>query len=213
MNKYTFKKYQPLSLRIWHWMNALTILGLLATVLLRKTFLSWRTNSALIEAKLQEAGISISADLAKNIAVSLRDPMWNWHYNLGFVLVGLLVFRIILGVMSIAPCPGIESIKLALKFSTVPPSDKFKASHYILVKIGYGIFYLCVFMMGVTGLVMYFKSEMGINKEISERLKEFHETMMWFFVIFASGHLLGVVVAENRQDAGLISDMINGGNK
>ncbi|MEN0059456.1 MAG: cytochrome b/b6 domain-containing protein, partial [Bdellovibrio sp.] len=60
-----FRKYQPLGLRIWHWLNALAILGLLLTVLLRKTFLSWRTNSALIEAKLQAAGTAITPELAK----------------------------------------------------------------------------------------------------------------------------------------------------
>lgn len=36
--------------------------------------------------------------------------------------------------------------------------------------------------------------------------------MMWFFVIFAGGHLVGVVLAENRGDPGLISNMVHGGD-
>ena len=38
--------------RIWHWMMAFSVIGLLGTVALRKTFLSWHTNAELIQVKL-----------------------------------------------------------------------------------------------------------------------------------------------------------------
>jgi Ni,Fe-hydrogenase I cytochrome b subunit len=36
---------------------------------------------------------------------------------------------------------------------------------------------------------------------------------LWFFVVFIVGHIAGVVIAENRGDKGLISDMFSGGDK
>ncbi len=41
-----------LKFRLWHWLNTLVIFGLLGTVFLRKTFLSWRDNSEILMSKL-----------------------------------------------------------------------------------------------------------------------------------------------------------------
>ena len=97
MQTTSFRKYQPAALRAWHWLNALTMLGILGTVLLRKTFLSWRTNAAYVETQLQEAGTTVTPELAKAIAVGLRDRMWEWHYIFGFTLAGLGTFSNFLG--------------------------------------------------------------------------------------------------------------------
>lgn len=211
MMKYTFTKYQPLGLRFWHWLNALAVLGLLGTVFLRKTFLSWRSNAALIESKLQEAGTQITPELAKDIAVSIRTPMWEWHYILGFILGGALILRILMSLFVEKKCPATSACQSALSLSKIPVSERTHAIHYTLVKIGYVLFYLATLLMVISGLVMYFRTEMKLSKEILEPIKEIHELMMWFFVVFTVGHLIGVVIAENRQDSGLVSDMINGG--
>src|SRR5690606_38986188 len=87
------------ALRIWHWANMVAIFGLLATGLLRKTFMSWRTTSALIETKMAEAGTPISAELAKEIAVGIRNPMWENHYIFGFAMAALLLGRIAISFM------------------------------------------------------------------------------------------------------------------
>ena len=52
----------------------------------------------------------------------------------------------------------------------------------------------------------------GKEKTPEDSIKEIHELMMWFFVAFAGGHILGIVMAENKEDSGLVSDMINGGD-
>ncbi|WP_374035383.1 cytochrome b/b6 domain-containing protein [Bdellovibrio bacteriovorus] len=213
MNNYSFKKYQPLSLRVWHWLNALAILGLLGTAFLRKTFLSWRTNSALIESKLQEAGTSITPELAKDIAVSIRTPMWDWHYVLGFTLGGLILVRVLVGIFAVKKCPATHAVQSAWNLKKVPAGQKANALHYTLVKTGYALFYLVTVFMVVSGIVLYFKNELGLSKEALNPVKEVHELMMWFFVAFVVGHILGLVVAENRHDQGLVSDMINGGPK
>ncbi|WP_374032526.1 cytochrome b/b6 domain-containing protein [Bdellovibrio bacteriovorus] len=213
MNNYSFKKYQPLSLRVWHWLNALAILGLLGTAFLRKTFLSWRTNSALIENKLQEAGTTITPELAKDIAVSIRTPMWDWHYVLGFTLGGLLLVRVLVGIFAVKKCPATHAAQSAWNLRKVPAGQKANAVHYTLVKTGYALFYLVTVFMVASGLLLYFKTELGISKEALNPVKEIHELMMWFFVAFVVGHIVGIVVAENRHDQGLVSDMIHGGPK
>lgn len=213
MKQYSFKKYQPLGLRLWHWLNALVILGLLATAFLRKTFLSWRSNAALIESKLQEAGTVVTPELAKDIAVSIRAPMWDWHYVFGFMLGGLLVVRVLVGIFAVKKCPATHAAQSAWNLAKVPAGQKAQAVHYTLVKTGYALFYLVTLFMVVSGLLMYFKAELGVSKTVTESVKEVHELMMWFFTVFVVGHILGVVIAENRQDRGLVSDMIHGGEK
>ena len=94
MINYRFRKYQPLCLRVWHWMNAAIISGLLMTVLLRKTLLSWRINSVLIEEKLKAAGTVITPELAKDIAIAIRNPLWDCHIYLGFALGVFFIGRI-----------------------------------------------------------------------------------------------------------------------
>lgn len=213
MNKYSFKKYQLVSLRIWHWINALAIVGLLATVLLRKTFLSWRSNAALIENKLREAGTAITPELAKEIAVSIRSPMWDWHYILGFVLAAALLGRILIFIFVDRKKSTEHFLKRYLAFSKVPSSEKTPYLHYTFVKTGYAIFYLLTFFMVITGFTMYFKESLNLPKSFIETVKELHELTMWFFVVFTAGHIMGVIIAENRQDQGIVSDMISGGKK
>ncbi len=213
MTSYSFRKHQPLSLRLWHWLNALAIFGLLGTVLLRKTFLSWRTNSALIEAKLRYAGTTVSADLAKEIAVAIRSPMWDWHVYLGFALGALLLGRVVARFVGGAKGPAGDALRAASSLKSAGPADKLEALHYTLVKTGHALFYLAAAFMVVTGFALQFKAGLGISKGAVGAIKQLHELTMWIFVAFVAGHLIGVVVAENRGDAGLVSDMLHGGER
>ncbi len=213
MSNYSFKKYQPLSLRLWHWFNAFVILGLLGTVLLRKTFLSWRTNSVLIQDKLAAAGTTIPTDLAKDIAVALRNPMWDWHIYLGFALGFFFLSRIAIAIFVEKKGVATEAIQSLKNIKNIPAADKTNALHFSFVKIGYAVFYLATALMVVTGFSLNFKNELGLSKDLVGLVKEVHELMMWFFVVFVAAHLVGLVLAENRKDRGLISDMIHGGDK
>ncbi len=210
--EFQFKKYQPAALRLWHWMNALTIFGLLGTVLLRKTFLSWRGNAALIEQQATALGAQgLTADAAATIAKAIRDPMWDWHYTLGFVLAGLVLSRLGLGLLKPELAPLRSALRDLKKFFALPATQKKGAAHYVLVKAGYAVFYVAVFAMTVSGLVLYFQKDLGVGKDLGGAVKEAHELAMWFFVVFVAGHLGGVVVSELRGEPGLVSDMINGG--
>ncbi|UYL09281.1 cytochrome b/b6 domain-containing protein [Bdellovibrio sp. SKB1291214] len=208
---YSFKKHQPATMRWWHWLNALAILALLGTVLLRKTFLSWRTNAAYIQSKVEEGAGSITPEVAQNIAKGLRDVMWQWHYWIGFALGALLVARILIGIFVVKKCPATHAVQSAMGISKAPRETRITAVHYTLVKSGYALFYLITLYMVLSGIALYFKKEMGLSKDITSLLKEVHEFLMWFFVIFVAGHIAGVFIAENRGDKGLTSDMISGG--
>lgn len=202
---------RPASLRIWHWLNALAMTGILGTVLLRKTFLSWRTNAQVIENEVRELGGAISADQAANIAKTIRAPMWDWHYVFGFALIGLLAMRIAIAVHSRSQMPVLNAWKAFQRFRELPGSRKAAGAHHVMVQVGYVVFYMMLLLMSISGTVMYFAEPLGVAKETVAAIKGNHELLMWFFVVFVPAHIFGVVVAELRGDRGLVSDMIHGG--
>lgn len=208
--EHDFVQPRSVAIRLWHWLDALAISGLLATVLLRKTFLSWRTNSALIESKVAELGGSISTEGAVTIAKALRAPMWDWHYTLGFLLVGLLVARVGLALArpDHAPLRKLASALVAYRSGPARPS-----AHYLAVKASYVLFYVALVFMATSGLTLYYGDDMGLGKELLGSVKGSHELAMWFFAGFVGLHVVGVIVAELRGHRGLVSDMIHGGDR
>ena len=191
MKRNTYSK----GFRLWHWLNAIAIFGLLGTVLLRKTFLSYKTNGQVIMDELAKLDMTITLDAAKAIARTIRAPMWEWHYILGFALAILLVYRIV----------------LHFKEKSLCFMDEFKAApdmHEKGIYLMYGAFYGFVIVMSVTGLVLYFGKDAGMDRDTLHMIKEFHEVLMWFFVVFVPAHIIGLFVAENRGDKGIVSDMI-----
>ncbi len=185
------------SFRLWHWAHALVVLGLLGTVLLRKTFLSWRTNSEILVTKLSVMDIEVSSEQAKVLAKAIRAPMWEWHIILGYALAVLLILRIGL-------------------FFTQSGKRNFKdinsqSLHKKMVKVGYiGIYGILAFMT-ISGLSIHFHEDLGLLKETAHDIKEVHELVFNAVWIFVAVHIAGVVIAENRDEKGIISDMINGG--
>lgn len=184
-------KYSKL-LRIWHWLNAITILGLLATFFLRKTFLSWRTNSQLIVDKFELEDIEVTTELAKATAKAIRAPMWEWHIIFGYILAGLIIFRIII------------FIKEGVSYKD------FSSLHRKGITALYTVFYILVTFMTISGLVIYFGADLELSKDFRGSLKDIHEYVAWFFVFFVPLHMGGVLVAELTDEKGLVSKMISG---
>jgi len=213
MANFSFRKYRPLSLRVWHWLTAVSILGLLGTVLIRKTLLSWRTNAALIEEKLKAAGITITPELAREIAVAIRNPLWDWHIYLGFALGALFIGRVFIAFLVERQFMGAEVFKAISGLPRVPESEKGDAYYFILVKALYAVFYLFTAFMVVTGFMLTFKTDFGLSRELAQKTKELHELAMWFFVGFVGVHILGVIAAEVGRFPGIVSDMISGGDR
>jgi len=190
-------KKWSLSFRMWHWVHAFIVLGLLATVFLRKTFLSWRANSEILMAKLSGMDILVTSEQAKALAKAIRAPMWEWHILLGYALAGLLVFRIVLFFTHSGKQNFINIKSLNL--------------HKKMVSLGYIGIYTILAFMSISGLVLTFHDELGLVKETTHDIKEVHEfvfNLVWIFVLL---HITGLVIAEQRDDNGIVSEMINGG--
>ena len=188
-----------LNFRLWHWIHAIVILGLLGTVFLRKTFLSWRSNSEILTNKLSGIDITVTADQAKMLAKSIRAPMWEWHILLGYTLAALVVWRI------------------ALFFTQSGKQNyqhlKEENFHKKMVKLGYIAIYAVIAFMTVSGLVIHFYQELGLLKDTAHDIKEIHELVYNALLIFVPLHILGVFVAENQDEKGILSAMVNGGSK
>ena len=192
------KKWR-LDFRIWHWVHATVILGLLGTVFLRKTFLSWRANSELLTQKLSEIDLAVTEAQAKVLAKAIRAPMWEWHIILGYALAALVVWRIIL-------------------FFTESGKQNYQnlsseTLHKKMVKLGYIGIYAIILFMSISGLVIHFYEELGLLKDTAHDIKEVHELVFNAILIFVPLHIIGVIIAENRDEKDIISDMINGGSK
>jgi Ni/Fe-hydrogenase 1 B-type cytochrome subunit len=188
-------------LRLWHALNGLVLLGSLGTVLLRKTFLSWRTNGPLIAAKVEELGGSVSAEGAVSVAKAIRAPMWDWHHTFGLMLVALLVWRLGWSIARPADAPWSQLARAARGPGGV---------HERLVLALYALFYLVLVAMAGSGLLLTYGEGVGVSEAALSLVKEAHEWMMWFFPSFLALHVGGVVVAELRGDHGLVSRMIHG---
>ena len=67
--------------------------------------------------------------------------------------------------------------------------------------------------MGISGLTIHFYEVLGLTKEMAHDIKEIHELAYNAILIFVPLHIAGVIIAENRDEKGIISDMIHGGRK
>jgi len=183
-----------LKFRLWHWLNAIAVLGLLGTVFLRKTFLSWRTNSEILMNKLSEFGILITEEQAKILAKSIRERMWEWHIILGYLLALLIVYRIY------------------LYFKDTSTHEKFSelSIHKKGVHLLYYLVYVTLILMAISGLSIHFYEVLHLTKEFAHDIKEVHELVFNIILIFVPIHIAGVVIADSTTENGLISRMVNG---
>ena len=183
--------------RVWHWVHATVILALLGTVFLRKTFLSWRTNSELLTQKLSEINIEVTSNQAKTLATAIRAPMWEWHILLGYAFAVLLIWRLLLFFT--------QSGKVNYQ------NFKEKTLYKKMVTLSYIVFYAVLLFMAITGLTIHFYETLTLTKDTAHDIKELHELVYNAVLVFVPLHIIGVIVAESRDEKGIISDMVHGG--
>ena len=144
---------------------ALSVIVLLGTVALRKTFLGWRDNAAWIQSKLAETGTEITAETAKMIAKAIRALMWEWHYILGLFLAISIVIRLYM----------IASGRAEMPLTTLIQAPKEELPKHLVHLL------LCflVMLMTLSGGVYYFHEALGFTKDGVHWVKEVHEYMMY----------------------------------
>lgn len=117
--------------------------------------------------------------------------MWNWHIYIGYVLVGLFSIRFILPIFG------------HMKFQN--PFDKNLSAKMKFQKWIYIIFYICVIVSLLTGLI----TELG-PKELKKTMEEIHVLSIYYLLAFIGIHLAGVLIAEFSDQKGIISRIISG---
>lgn len=183
-----------LAFRLWHWMNALVVLALVGTVLLRWTLLSKTANAQILSEKLLTMGISITDTQAITLAKSLRVELWQWHITLGFIFAGLLLLRLVLERFHAKEKTPFKELDI----------------HHKAVEVLYCILYVVLTILAATGLLIYFSNDFGFAKDVTHTIKEVHETLYYYVAFFIPLHVVGVFIADATKEKGLVSEMIHG---
>ena len=177
--------------RIIHWAIAISFLLLLITIFLRLTWMNKYNMAAIIEDYLISTEQSLSQDQLITLAKKIRQPMWNWHIYIGYVLVGLFSIRFIL--------PAFGQMKIQ------NPLSKNLSTKKRIQKWTYVIFYVCVIVSLVTGLII----ELG-PKELKKPMEEIHVLGIYYLIAFIVIHFSGVLIAEFTEQKGIISRIVSG---
>lgn len=180
--------------RIMHWAIALTFLLLLATIFLRLTWLNKYNVAEIIQNYLSETDQFLSEDQLIVLAKKIREPMWNWHIYLGYVLLGLFSIRFVL------PAFGQMQFQNPLRKNLTTKSK--------IQRWAYLILYGCVVVSLITGLII----EWG-PKTLKKSMESIHEWGIYYLVAFILVHLGGVLYAEFSGHQGLISKIVSGSSE
>jgi cytochrome b561 len=147
--------------------------------------------AAIIQNFLIDTDQSLTQDQLIALAKKIRQPMWIWHIYLGYILTGLFSLRFILPLFGEMKFQNPFGKNLSLK-------EKFQKWTYI-------IFYICVMVSLVTGLIIEFGP-----KELKEPMEEIHILGIYYLIGFIVIHWAGVFIAELTDQKGIISRIVSG---
>lgn len=181
----------PKIYRIIHWAIAFLFLLLLITIFLRLTWMNKYNVAAIIQDYLSGTNQVLNEEQLIVLAKKIRQPMWNWHIYIGYILTGLYSFRLILPLFGKMKFQNPFSKNLSIK-------QKFQKWTYI-------VFYLCVAISLITGLIIEFGS-----KQLKKPMEEIHELGIYYLIGFIVIHLTGVLIAEFTNQKGIISRIVSG---
>jgi cytochrome b561 len=187
------KKYSNLY-RLVHWAISIAFLLLLITIFLRLTWLNKYSVAAIIETYLSDTDFTLTQDQLISLAKKIRQPMWDWHIYLGYVLTGLFSIRFILPLFGKMKFQNPFANNLSIK-------EKFQKWTYIF-------FYICVVVSLVTGLIIEFGP-----KAFKKSMEEIHELGVYYLVGFIVLHWSGVLIAEFTDQKGIVSRIVSGSKK
>jgi Ni,Fe-hydrogenase I cytochrome b subunit len=197
-------------IRIWHWLTFVLITTAVVTVLINSTLMNPRQNIKMVQEQLQGKGATVTEDQAFAVSHEYEDKIWGVHVWNGYGLVFLLLARVFIELVQ----PGEEKLRFrfknALGLYRKNDNNKQEYKHYLGVKVGYLLFYMLLFCMALTGILLAFGRELGIARELHRTIKEIHSIGQYFMYAFVIIHLTGVVIADNQKAKGLVSGMING---
>ncbi|TYB74265.1 cytochrome b/b6 domain-containing protein [Bizionia myxarmorum] len=180
--------------RIIHWAIAVSFLLLLITIFLRLTWMNKYNVATIIQDYLSGTDQVLSQEQLITLAKKIRQPMWNWHIYIGYVLTGLFSIRFMLPVFGHMKFQSPFAKSLSIK-------EKFQKWIYL-------IFYFCVVFSLVTGLIIVFGP-----KEWKNSMEEIHVLGIYYLIGFIVLHLAGIFKAEFTDQKGIISRIVSGSKK
>lgn len=191
-------------LRIWHWLDAIVVVALITTFFLRESLVS---HSRFLVQRLKDSGLTIEDAMVRPMIHEMVDQLWTWHIYFGYALTALFVWRVILVFTD-----KISPVRTCWDaICTMRSNFDFRNVHSAAVKSGYVAFYALQLFMIASGLSLTFDDALGLSQGVHGAIHEAHEIVMWFFLAFVMVHIAGVFFAENADDPGIVSAMINGG--
>ncbi|MFA7107259.1 MAG: cytochrome b/b6 domain-containing protein [Candidatus Izemoplasmatales bacterium] len=177
--------------RIIHFAMASLFMLLILTIFLKFTWLNKSNVAAIIQNYLGDYHLTLSQEQLYVLAKQIRQPMWNWHIYIGYVLVGLFAIRF--------------SLPLFGKMKFQNPFDKSLTKKLRFQKLLYIVFYICIIISLITGVLM----ELG-PIEYNELVKGIHALSIYYLIPFVVIHIAGVIMGEFTDQKGIISRIVNG---
>lgn len=177
--------------RIIHFAMASLFMLLILTIFLKFTWLNKSNVAAIIQNYLGDYHLTLSQEQLYVLAKQIRQPMWNWHIYIGYVLVGLFAIRF--------------SLPLFGKMKFQNPFDKSLTKKLKFQKLLYIVFYICIIISLITGVLM----ELG-PIEYKELVKGIHALSIYYLIPFVVIHIAGVIMGEFTDQKGIISRIVNG---
>ncbi len=184
----------------YHWLAAIAVIGLLITGISHMTWLDPHTVMDNVNAALSKNGEKVSRDVMFAFFRATSGSMMQIHFYLGFTLAVLILARIALYLR------GERRVTKLFRALFVPDTSKKKP----LRNLTYVIAYLGIIIMVTTGLLMYFDRSLGISRGLHEVLMTTHQATMFVLLTYVIIHVIGVFWAENSDEPGITSSMMNG---
>lgn len=174
-----------------HWSIAICMILMSITIFLRLTWMNKNNMAEIIQNYLNTVGQSLTQDQLIVLAKKIRQPMWDWHIYLGYILTGLFTIRFLL------PTFG------AMKFRSPFKKELFfkeKFQNFI-----YLVFYGCVVISLSTGLLIKFGPS-----TIKILMQDIHVLSIYYLGAFVILHISGVLLSEFTNQKGIISKIVSG---
>lgn len=209
MNYKPFYQKTSRALRVWHWTTLIVTGLLLYSVFVGKFFLNPFQNTPRIHDGLKQLLTHNTPDPSYVIAEALSENVWNWHIKYGYALIALFVFRLLIEFFRKPDERFFHKMKSAFSFAQEKETRK-PATHFLVVRVIYLLFYLLLTTIIATGLWLSFNRH-SPDVELVHSVKEVHESCFYFLLVFILIHSIGVIRAERRGYKNIVSNMINGG--
>ena len=147
--------------------------------------------AAIIQDYLSTTDQVLSQEQLIVLAKKIRQPMWDWHIYIGYLLVGLFSIRFMLPVFG--------------KMKIQNPFGRGLTAKEKLQKWVYIIFYVCVTVSLITGLLIVLGP-----KELKEPMESIHLLGIYYLGAYIIIHIAGVLIAEFTDQKGIISRIVSG---